>query len=267
MTWMDLYIVQDTIRTLRDLWKNGWDERNSGNISIRLAKEEVQTISDLNFQSEFIELGLSLKNLAGEYFLISGTGQYFRQAKAKPQAVLGIIKINENGSSYQILAGFEGGKPTSELPTHLLGHHVRKDKGDHIILHCHPTSVLILSAVLPYDEKVWSYALWNACTESVVVFPEGVGILPWMVCGSISIGEATAEKMRSFRAVVWSHHGIIVAGKDLEETFGLIETIEKSAYVHKEIMKLGDGKQNIGSHNLKALANAFKISINEEFLL
>ena len=76
------------------------------------------------------------------------------------------------------------------------------------------------------------------CTECIVVFPEGVNVLPWMLCGTNEIGEATAEKMKTARLVVWSQHGIYGAGKDLDETFGLIETAEKAAEIYMKIAHL-----------------------------
>ena len=79
------------------------------------------------------------------------------------------------------------------------------------------------------DEKKFTHTLWEMCTECIVVFPDGVGILPWMLCGTNEIGEATAEKMKEFRLVIWAMHGIYGAGKTLDETFGLIETVEKAA--------------------------------------
>ena len=63
-------------------------------------------------------------------------------------------------------------------------------------------------------------------------FPDGIGVLPWMVCGNNEIGIATAEKMKEFRLVVWGLHGIYGAGKDMDETFGLIETVEKAAQLY-----------------------------------
>ena len=57
----------------------------------------------------------------------------------------------------------------------------------------------------------------------MVVFPDGLGVLPWMLCGTNEIGEATAKKMNDFRLVVWAQHGIYGAGKDLDETFGLMK--------------------------------------------
>ena len=44
--------------------------------------------------------------------------------------------------------------------------------------------------------------------------------------------------MRTARLVVWAQHGIYGAGKDLGETFGLIETAEKAAEIHMKIAHL-----------------------------
>ena len=44
--------------------------------------------------------------------------------------------------------------------------------------------------------------------------------------------------MLTARLVVWSLHGIYGAGKDLDETFGLIETAEKAAEIYMKIAHL-----------------------------
>ena len=38
------------------------------------------------------------------------------------------------------------------------------------------------------------------CTECLVVFPDGVGIIPWLVPGTNEIGVATAENEKN---LVW----------------------------------------------------------------
>ena len=70
------------------------------------------------------------------------------------------------------------------------------------------------------------------CTECIVVFPDGVNVLPWMLCGTNEIGLATAEKMQTARLVVCTQHGILRRRQDLDETFGLIETAEKAAEIY-----------------------------------
>ncbi len=42
------------------------------------------------------------------------------------------------------------------------------------------------------DEKELTLTLWQMSTECIVVFPDGVGVLPWMLCGTKEIGEVPA---------------------------------------------------------------------------
>ena len=116
-----------------------------------------------------------------------------------------------------------------------------------------------MSHIHELDENSWTKDLWKMQTESIVVFPEGIGVLPWMLCGGIEIGKATADKMKEYRAVVWSQHGLFATGKNLDEVFGLIETIEKAAEIY---MKIFDKKiyQLISDENFKELAKAFKLT-------
>ena len=106
------------------------------------------------------------------------------------------------------------------------------DPENRVVIHCHPTHTLAMNYVYELDKKKFTHTLWEMCTECIVVFPDGVGVLPWMLCGTNSIGEATAEKMKEFRLVIWGMHGIYGAGCGLDETFGLIETVEKAAQIY-----------------------------------
>ena len=58
-------------------------------------------------------------------------------------------------------------------------------------------------------------------------FPEEVGVLPWMVCGTNEIGQATTKKMEEYRLVIWAHHGIYGVGRSLDEAFGLLKQRKK----------------------------------------
>jgi rhamnulose-1-phosphate aldolase len=89
-------------------------------------------------------------------------------------------------------------------------------------------------------------------TESIVVFPEGVGVLPWMVCGTNDIGIATAKKLEDTRLCVWTTHGIYGTGKNMDEAFGLIETVEKTAQIY--MLALGHTVNVIPDQIIKELA-------------
>ena len=98
-----------------------------------------------------------------------------------------------------------------------------------------------------------------------MVFPDGVNVLPWMLCGTVSIGQATAEAMRSSRLVVWAQHGIYGAGADLDDAFGLIETAEKAAEIYMKIAHL-PRLNTITDSQLRQLAERFDLTPREGFL-
>ena len=116
-----------------------------------------------------------------------------------------------------------------------------------------------MTHICPLDNKFFTETLWKMQTESMVVFPEGVAVLPWIICGGEEIGNATASLMPEYRTVIWAQHGIFCTGESLDETFGLIETIEKAAEIY---MKVCDKKiyQSISNDNLKELAKAFNLN-------
>jgi rhamnulose-1-phosphate aldolase len=86
-----------------------------------------------------------------------------------------------------------------------------------------------------------------------------------MLCGTNEIGEATAEKMLVSRLTVWSQHGIYGAGKDLDETFGLIETAEKAAEIYMKIAHL-PRLNTITDEQLHITAEYFGVRVREGYL-
>ncbi len=142
---------------------------------------------------------------------------------------------------------------------------LKKDPENRVVMHSHPTHTLAMNFVHELDEKKFTHTLWEMCTECIVVFPDGVGILPWMLCGTNGIGEATAKKMAEFRLVIWAMHGIYGAGKSLDETFGLIETVEKAAQIY--MLACNRPRVNtITDEQLKELAEYFGVNYRKDFL-
>ncbi len=204
---------------------------------------------------------MDASSLSGKYFLVTGTGKYFKNVEEDPETNAGIFRISQDGKKAELLWGYkDGGRFTSELPTHLMSNMARlkENPENRVIMHCHPTNILAMTYVHKLDEKEFSHTLWTMSTECVVVFPEGVGVLPWMLCETDDIGVKTAEKMQDFRIVLWANHGIYGAGKTLDETFGLIETVEKAAQIYNLI---GNQKipNNISDEDMEQLIHIFKI--------
>ena len=233
--------VQEMMQTTANMYRLGWDERNGGNISYMLDEKEVGEYLDLGKVIRTIPTGFDAKPLIGKIFIVTGTGKYFKNVRFDPENNLGIIRIAEDGTTAELLWGYsDGGRFTSELPAHLMSHMARLsvEPENRVVMHCHPTNTLAMNYIHELDEKKITHTLWEMCTECIVVFPDGVGVLPWMLCGTHEIGIATAEKVQTARLVVWAQHGIYGAGKDLDETFGLIKTAEKAAEIYRKIAHL-----------------------------
>ena len=233
--------VREMCRTASNMYRLGWDERNGGNISYLLKNEEVAEYLDLNEVIRTIplmgvnEVDFDASPLEGRIFIVTGTGKYFKNVEDDPETNLGIVRIGKGGKEVELLWGFaDGGRPTSEFPAHMMSHMARLsvDPENRVVMHSHHTNTLAMNYIHELDEKKFTHSLWEMCTECIVVFPEGVGVLPWMLCGTTEIGVATASKMKEFRLVIWAMHGIYGAGKTLDETFGLIETVEKAAQIY-----------------------------------
>lgn len=264
----DSAFLKEFTATCSNMYRLGWDERNGGNVSYLLDEAEVRKYIDVNKVIRTIPTGFTAKELAGKLFLVTGTGKYFKNVEKDPETNTGIVRISEDGNAAKLLWGFsDGGKFTSEFPAHMMSHIKRLsvDKDNRVVMHCHPTYTLAMNYVHDLDEKKFTKTLWQMCTECIVVFPDGIGVLPWMLCGTNSIGEATAEKMKEFRLVVWAMHGIYGAGKTLDEAFGLIETVEKAAQIYMLTANL-PRLNTITDENLKELAEAFKVDYRKDFL-
>ena len=253
--------VREMSKTTANMYRLGWDERNGGNISYLLDEKEVGEYLDLNHVIRTIPTGFDATALIGKIFIVTGTGKYFKNVEFDPETNLGVVRIGKDGTTAELLWGYkDGGKFTSDFPAHMMSHISRLaiDPDHRIVMHTHPTYTIAMNAVCPLDEKDFTKRLWKSNTEAIVVFPDGGGVLACMVCGTNEIGEATAEKMKKFRLVVWTNHGIYGTGKTMDEAFGLIETVEKTAQIY--MLTLGHVVNEIPDEVLKGLASLWHLT-------
>lgn len=271
MNILDMKFMKDFTKITEDAWLKGWHERNGGNISYRLTDEEVNDIKEsLNEEAPFQAIGVTVPNLANEYFLVTGSGKFIRNISIAPSENVGIVKVDKTGENYKIVWGLDNGaRPTSELPSHLMSHSVKKEKtnGLHrVIMHSHATNVIALTFILPLDGKVFTRELWEMATECPVVFPDGIGVVDWMVPGGADIARETAKLMEDHNAVIWAHHGIFCSEATLDLTFGLLDTIEKSAEILVKVLSMGGKRQTITPNNFRDLATDFSVKLDEKYL-
>ncbi|MBB5218387.1 MULTISPECIES: rhamnulose-1-phosphate aldolase [Treponema] len=272
MKALEAEFVKGFVRMCSDGWEQGWHERNGGNLSYRIKEEEIQSIKkDLKFDAPWQEIGTSVPQLAKEFFLVTGSGKFMRNVPLDPEANICIVELDDKGEKFRIVWGLvNGGRPTSELPTHLMNHEVKKiaSGGKHrVIYHAHCTNLIALTFVLPLKDEVFTRELWESATECPVVFPAGVGVVEWMVPGGKDIAVATSRLMKKYDVAVWAHHGLFCSGEDFDITFGLMHTVEKAAEILVKVLSIRPDKlQTIEPEGFRQLARDFKVTLPEEFL-
>ena len=259
------------IQMADDGWRLGWHERNGGNLSYRIKPEEVDTVRDDFDPKDWTPIGTTVPDLAGEYFMVTRSGGNFRNVASLPTETTCLIEVDAEGVNYRVVWGLsQGGRPTSELPSHLMNHEVKKQVTDgryRVIYHAHTPNIVALTFVLPLTDEVFTRELWEMMTECPVVFPAGVGVVPWMVPGGREIAVETSKLMKTYDLAIWAHHGMFAAGEDFDLTMGLMHTAEKSAEILVKVYSMvPEKRQTILPENFRELGDAFGVQLSEQFL-
>ncbi|HIT45935.1 MAG TPA: rhamnulose-1-phosphate aldolase [Candidatus Aphodovivens excrementavium] len=274
MTVTDTPLLKSFTRLCEDGFRQGWHEANGGNLSYRMTGEDVAACEpEFSFDRPWVEMGVQANNLKSSFFLVTGAGKFLHNAPLCPADCLGILQINDAGNAWRIVWGLEnGGKPTSEFPTHFMNHSVRlaaTDGANRVIYHAHCPNIITLSTLVEPDARTWTRILWKSMTECVLVFPQGVGVVPWMVPGGSDIAQATAKLMESHDAVVWTQHGMFVSGDTFDAAFGMMHVIEKSAGLYLAARAANGGNEPafpISDDQLLQVCRAFDVRPREGFL-
>jgi rhamnulose-1-phosphate aldolase len=248
-------------RAASDLYRRGWAERNGGNLSM-LLEDGFGGLEPLRS----FPLAFGAGALEGRCLLITGSGKYLKNVERDPEDALALLRLGKNEAG--LLWGLKsGGRPSSELSAHLQSHAARleADPNHRVVLHAHATHLVALTSVHELDDRALTKTVWSMCSEWLLCFPAGVGVRPWMPCGTDEIGAATAEKMRSCRLVVWANHGPFSAGSGPDDALGLLEVADKAAELY--IMTSGfPSPSRIGEEQLRRLAGVMGLSPREGWL-
>ena len=120
---------------------------------------------------------------------------------------------------------------------------------------------------MPLADRDFTRALWNTMTECPVIFPEGVGVVKWMVPGGREVAVATSKLMETYNNVVWAHHGLFCAADTFDNAMGQMETIAKAAKIF--MLVLASGRKpltGITSEGFRAIGAMYGGDIPERFL-
>ena len=260
-------------------WLQGWHERNGGNLSYRMTAGDLAEFAlwkDIaeSASAAWTPLPEAEPGLAGAWFLVTRSGGHMRLVGRKPSHGVGLIELDDAGSAWRLRWGCaDGGRPTSELPTHMAVHSSRKTAtagANRVVYHAHTPNLIAMSYVLSAEDREITRALWKTLPECVMTVPEGVGVVDWAVPGSRELADATRVKMDEYAAVLWAFHGLVCTGVSFDEALGLAHTLEKAAQIYRYARQMNGGNDGFWStipdEGLRASAQAAGVQVNEDFL-
>ena len=259
-----LFQVGQVGKRLSDI---GAAEGSAGNLSVCF--REPLNVAGYFPEVQRIELPVPAPDLAGAMLIVSGSGRRLREIIEAPTANLACIVVEPGGHGGKMLTSpdrqFE--RVTIEFNTHLAVHHDQmRSKGIklHTILHAQPLYLTYLSHLAAYqNEEYLNRHLLRWQPETLYNFPEGIGILPFLLPGSAPLTAETVLALRKHRMLIWSQHGVIVrVDKSISHALDLVEYAETAAHYEYLNLSAGERSQGLSPENLREISKAWNIRQN-----
>jgi len=242
----------------------GASEGAAGNISVCLGwLMDIRSKFPLEDQ---VNLPTPAPELAGHTLLVTGSGCRLRDIQRDPLANLSALIVNPDGltarqftSPHRLFASV-----TSEFNSHLAVHRDQIQSGSakfHVVIHAQPPYLTFLSHIPRYREQAYlNRRLLRWQPETIINLPEGVGILPFMLPGSIELMQATVENLRIHRMVVWSKHGVMARSElSAAHASDLIEYAEAAARYEFFNLQSGEAGEGLTVEEIQRICRAFNI--------
>ncbi|MBC6453957.1 MAG: class II aldolase/adducin family protein [Hormoscilla sp. SP5CHS1] len=215
-----------------------------------------------------ISLPLPAAALSGGWVIITGTGRREREIAHHPELVICLLHINSDGETASLYAADAEIAPTSELNSHLGVHndHVtRRSLDHHALIHAQPVHLTYLSHIDRYADTVaLNRRLLRWQTETIINFPEGIGVIPFYVPTSPEQAKNTTEGLRNHRAIIWSKHGILTRhDSSLRSAGDLLEYAEVAAQYECLNLRAGEPTLGFSEEQLRQICSYF--GINQPF--
>lgn len=242
----------------------GAAEGAAGNLSVCF--RQPLPVSSCFPHVERIELPVPAPDLAGATLIVSGSGRRLRDILAAPTANLACIVVEPGGQTGKMFTAPDRlfRRVTSEFNSHLAVHHDQMRSRSislHAIVHAQPLHLTFLSHLSEYqDEAYLNRHLLRWQPETILNFPQGIGVLPFILNGSAQLTVETMLVLRDHPMVIWSQHGVMARADDsILHALDLIEYAEAAAQY--EYLNLGAGSRSEGlsPKHLREVAQSWNV--------
>ena len=239
----------------------GADEGSAGNISVFV--KSLEGVDEHFYDHGVIDLPVTCPALQGGWVVVTGTGRRMRDLSEDPEATLLILQILEGGHQATIYTASDV-KPTSELNSHLAIHNDqigRFDLSFNAIVHAQPRFLTYISHLPEYaDTYRLNRHLLRWEPETIITFPEGIGMIPFRVPGSPEQMADTMAGLQTYRAVVWQRHGIVTrSAESVRKAGDLVEYAETAAHFEYLNLQLGRPTEGLSDKEMLDICKQNKI--------
>jgi rhamnulose-1-phosphate aldolase len=242
----------------------GASESAAGNLSV-CVRDTVE-IREVFPEMKVIHLPVAAPDLAGATIFLTGSGRRLRDIAEAPLANLAAIIVEDGGKTGRMFTSVDCPfqRVTSEFNSHLAVHHdqmrLRPIKS-HAIVHAQPKHATFLSHLPAYqEERYLNVHLLRWQPETILNFPEGIGLLPFLLPGSTHLMLESMLCLREHQMVIWCQHGVMArADESILHALDLVEYLETAA--HYEVLNLSTGQTSAGlsPENIRAVAESWNI--------
>ena len=187
--------------------------------------EELITFSRLLYDRKLIHAtGGNTSVRKGEFVWISQTGAVLGELSEEQ-----VVKVDLQGNV------LSGSAPSKEMGMHLAMFRARKEVN--AVIHAHPTFSIAHSTTISGEnlDAVPPY------TAAFYVRAGKVPVVPYHPSGAHSLHEAVEALAATYHALLLRQHGLLVSGKNMSDTLGIIEEIEQCCQVAVATGMRGEG--------------------------
>ncbi len=191
----------------------GWAEANAGNISVNVSTEAAELFGG-----------------DSQWYLVSRGGSRYRQMAREPISQLLLLRVDGPAEEYFPAEA----RPTSEWSCHKLlqRHFLDTGRADRVVLHAHPSSIVLLSQLDAYkDETALNALLRESLAELELFLPEGIATPPSAPPGSQELAERSLGAIKQRKALIWQGHGLVCTGDSANAALDHLEVVEKAASI------------------------------------
>jgi rhamnulose-1-phosphate aldolase len=261
-------MVGQLLKEMGDVGKHlseiGAAEAAAGNISI-CVRDTVE-IREYFPQMSIIDLPVPAPNLVGATIFASGSGRRLRDIADAPTANLAAIIVDDGGRTGRMYTSvncpFQ--RVTSEFNSHLAVHNDQmclRPVKLHAIIHAQPKHLTFLSHRAQYQNEYYlNTHLLRWQPETILNFPEGIGVLPFILLGSPELMMQSMISLRQHQMVVWSQHGVMTRADDsILHALDLIEYAETAAQYEVLNLSTGEASAGLSPENVRAVADSWNV--------